>query len=236
MKIIAFTSLKGGAGKSTALMAAASVLVEAGLRIACFEADDNRPLAVWKNNGTSEKTWDDNCRLYPAFDTDQFATAVEHATTDGCEIALVDTRGGGSDLNQAILLNADVVVIPTSLSVMELDEALQTLEYVVEVHKAAAMEAPAGLLINRIPTTSLSSRERYNLELLAEMPVLDTTLPTRRAYADIKALGHLHLYHRQLMQQSSKRVMASHIRLALIEARKLTAELLDAAGAPALVA
>ena len=38
------------------------------------------------------------------------------------------------------------------------------------------------------------------------------------------------------MQQSSKRVMASHIRLALIEARKLTAELLDAAGAPALVA
>ena len=45
--------------------------------------------------------------------------AVDHATADGCEIGLIDTRGGGSDLNQAILLNADVTVIPTSLSAME---------------------------------------------------------------------------------------------------------------------
>ena len=93
------------------------------------------------------------------------------------------------------------------------------------------MQAPIGLLINRILTTTLSSQERYNLELLSEMPVLDTTLPTRRAYADIKALGHLHLYHRQLMKRPAKRVMASHIRIALVEAREFTAELLDAVDA-----
>ncbi len=231
MKLIAFTSLKGGAGKSTALMAAASILVEAGRRIACFEADDNKPLSAWRGNGLAAKTWDDNCRLYAAFDTDQFAKAVEQAMADGCEIGLIDTRGGGSDLNQTILLNSDVTVIPTNLSVMELDEALQTLQYVIEVHQAAGMDGAYGLLINRIPTTALSRMEQENLDTLSTMPLFETTLPTRRAYADIKALGHLHLHHRLLMTRPEKRVMANHIRMALTEARKFTAELLDAANA-----
>ena len=52
MKLIAFTSFKGGSGKSTTLMAVASILAERGMKVACFEADDNEPLATWRGYGS----------------------------------------------------------------------------------------------------------------------------------------------------------------------------------------
>ncbi|RAH95908.1 hypothetical protein DLJ53_33680 [Acuticoccus sediminis] len=153
------------------------------------------------------------------------APSCSRSLCPGCSQHTPPAKSGGRDRGPAHLIPV------TNLSVMELDEALQTLQYVIEVHQAAGMDGAYGLLINRIPTTALSRMEQENLDTLSTMPIFETTLPTRRAYADIKALGHLHLHYRLLMTRPEKRVMANHIRMALTEARKFTAELLDAANA-----
>lgn len=82
-------------GKSTTLMAVASILAEKGVKIACFEADDNEPLSAWQEYGRQINTWDDNCRIFGALDVDQFGASYEEAEAAGCEIGLIDTRGGG---------------------------------------------------------------------------------------------------------------------------------------------
>lgn len=226
MKLVAFTSFKGGSGKSTTLMAVASILAEKGVKIACFEADDNEPLSAWQEYGRQINTWDDNCRIFGALDVDQFGASYEEAEAAGCEIGLIDTRGGGSDLNQAVLMNATMVIIPTGLSVIEVDEALETLKYVVEFMKAMKIDRPVGISVNRVPTGKLSKSEEDSLGLLREMPTLEARLPARRIYSEMKSLGHLHLYHKALLETPSKRIAAGHTQVALTETRTFTDELM----------
>ena len=228
MELIAFTSFKGGSGKTTTLMSVASVLAERGYKVACFEADENEPLAAWQEYGRKLETWNESCSIYGALDLDDFEKSYETATENGCQFGLMDTRGGGSNLNQAVLMNASLVMIPTGLSIIEIDEALETLRYVIEFMKSAKIDKPIGISINRVPTGKLSKGEEANLAALQEMPVLDTRIPARRIYSELKGLGHLHLYHNRLKDTPSKRIAASHTEVALIECRSLTDEILAA--------
>ncbi|MGR3746392.1 MAG: nucleotide-binding protein [Pseudooceanicola nanhaiensis] len=228
MQLIAFTSFKGGCGKTTTLMAMAAMLAARGRRIALFEADDNKPLALWRRHAEARGQWDARCALYPALDLDALEAAFEAAEADGCEIALVDTRGGGSEFNQTILLNAALTVVPTNLSSIEVDEALQTLRYVIELMRSADELRPLGLAINRVTPGRLSAGERDGLEILKTLPIFEARLSSRRVFADLKGLGHLHLHHAALQQEPGKRIAAGHTGAALREAEALAAEMLDA--------
>lgn len=228
MQTISFTAFKGGSGKTTALMAIASVLVARGKRVALMEADDNEPLKVWKKYGADLGTWDDLCKVYPATDLNSLNDAYERAESEGTDFALVDTRGGGSDLNQAVMMNSNLIVIPTSLSIMEIDEALSSLEYAGNFMKSTDLDVPIGLLINRISTGKLTTAEADSLRLLGELPVFENHLPDRRIFNEMKGVGLLHHYHRKLAQTPAKRILSTHTRVALNEAERITDEMLEA--------
>ena len=225
MKIVTFSSLKGGAGKTTVLMATASMLIDKGLKVACFEADENTPLSVWKSYGTAAGTWDDNCRILPALEADQFASSYEWAVNDGCDIGLVDTKGGGSEVTEAILSSSSLVVVPTGLSVIEVDETLETLKFVVEFYKAQGLDRPYGILLNRVPTSKLSLSEQNSMDILADLPCFESQFPARRIYSELKAIGMLHLYHKALLEIPAKRVAANHTMVALKESQAFVDEL-----------
>ena len=111
MKLVTFASWKGGAGKSTALMAAACSLVAQGRRVALFEADPNATLRRWRENARASDTWDDRCDIYVADDMESFEASHEQALNAGFEIALVDTQGGATELNNTILANSAIIII-----------------------------------------------------------------------------------------------------------------------------
>lgn len=116
MQMITFVSFKGGAGKSTALMSVASVLVERGNRVAVLDADDNRPMIRWRKYADDLETWDNRCEVIEVRDFDAFEEIHQKLATDNFDYILVDTRGAGSDFNQAIVHNANLIVVPTGLS------------------------------------------------------------------------------------------------------------------------
>jgi cellulose biosynthesis protein BcsQ len=209
-------------------MAAASVLAENGVKVGLFEADDNEPLAAWNRAANNRGTWDERCTVYRALDVSQFETAFETAEADGCDIVLIDTRGGGSEFNQVILMNAAIVIIPSSLTVLEINDSLQTERYVVEFQKRVGQVCPVVLSLNRTPTGRLSSSEQDSLEALSTLPCFEAKLSSRQAFADISGLGHLHRYHQMLLDSPGKRIAASHIGVALAEARVFADELLNA--------
>ena len=227
MKMVVFTSFKGGCGKSTTLIAAASVLAEMGKRVALFEADDNTPLTIWRRNAEANGLWDEACSVYDAQTLEAFEASYEQAEADGCEIALIDTRGGNSELNQVILLNSSLTIIPSSLTYYEIHEALQSMRYVVELQKRIDAVHPVGLSLNRFPNGKLSLSEQDGLDALDTVPVFETRLGARKAFADLGALGLLHMHHRNLLATPGKRISASHTQVALQEARALTREILQ---------
>ena len=75
-------------------------------------------------------------------------------------------------------------------------------------------------------TGRLALSERTSLEVIAEVPQLETKLMSRNAFADLKSVGMLHLYHARLRAIPAKRIAAGHINAAHIEARALADEMM----------
>lgn len=221
MQMISFVSFKGGAGKSTAVMSVASSLVERGNRIALLDADDNQPLSRWRRYAQDLGTWDARCEVMEVCDFDGFEAAYRDAAEQGFDYALVDTRGGGSDFNQAIVANADLVVVPTALSIIEIDEAFATLAWVGNLLKVTQTDVPVGLVLNRTPTSDrdLTTVQRRGLASLTRIPVFDSRLSDRKAFEDLKACGLMYPFIRTLQASPARRVMANHVKVAVAEVR-----------------
>jgi cellulose biosynthesis protein BcsQ len=235
MRLVSFVSFKGGSGKTTALMAIASALVEDGHRIALLEADENRPLAGWRERALEIGTWDEeHCLLLPSDSETALERSFARAETAGCAYALADTAGGGSDLNTTLMVNSEAVIIPSALTTIDLDQALETFEFVDRL-PIEDRAIPARLLLTRFPQGRLKSAEQANLDAIGQMPQFAAHLNERGAFADLKATGLLHLYHRRLVSIPARRISAGHIKAAIGETHAVADEMIarmDAAPAP----
>jgi cellulose biosynthesis protein BcsQ len=188
MRLVSFVSFKGGSGKTTALMAIASALVQSGQKIALLEADENRPLAGWRERAKEIGTWDDEtCLLLPSDSDIALEQSFAAADAAGCAYALADAAGGGSDLNTTLMVNSEIVIIPSSLTTIDLDQALETFEFIDRLPIDQAISA--RLLLTRFPQNRLKSAERSNLDAIAQIPQFAARMNERGAFADLKATG-----------------------------------------------
>lgn len=228
LKLISFLSFKGGAGKTTCLMAVASDLVSRGEKIALFEADENAPLSQWRDYALEGDTWSGKCCSLWVTDTvSDLESAYTEAEQAGCGYALVDTAGGGSDLNTTIMLSSQLTVIPTGLTTMDLDAALDPLSFATAAGKTAEVDVQAKLLLTRMPTKRLSSEQRKNLEAITSLPQFSSRLPDRSVLGGIKSTGMLGNYQKRVMDTPSQRIMSGHLKTAIAEVRMLTDEILS---------
>lgn len=229
--MITFMTMKGGAGKTIGLMALASTLVERGHRLAIFEADENEPISEWARHGKDKGTWSDEILIYPVADFDDLMEANAQATKAGADYILVDTKGGGSDLNQNLILNSKLVIVPSGLDVTEMGALFKTCGYLLELTEDAADEIPVVILLNRTPRTdaTLPSTHKRGLKALldADMPVLDARLPRRQVLADIASAGILQRYYTYCLDLPGRRLMAPEVLKAIKDAEILTDEILD---------
>ncbi len=229
MQTVCFSSIKGGAGKTTSLMVIASALVERGIRVGILETDDNQPLGTWREYALDFDTWDDTlCRIYLVSGPDDLEKAFEEAEEEEVQILLVDTRGGGSEFNDMIMLNSDMVVIPTGLSVMEMDEALQGLDFALETLRSSNRPIPASILANRVSSEKrMPATHKEALELLGQVPVFTSYIKNRQVFQDIKATGMLGLYLKKLEASKGRQMMVEPIRAYLDEGNAVANELLE---------
>lgn len=227
MKLVTFASWKGGAGKSTALMATACSLVAQGRRIALFEADPNATLRRWRENAKEIETWDDRCEIFVADDMPSFEQSYEAALKAGFDIVLIDTQGAATELNNTILANSAIVVIPTALTSFDIDSCLDTFEYALELLKEEPDEVPIAVLLQRMPVGTLTIGQKADLALLDGLPQFDARFHARDAFARLKSRGMLHRLHAQLADNAGKRVEAKHIATAMQEADAFARDLLD---------
>lgn len=228
MKLVSFVSFKGGAGKTTALMAVCSSLAERGYRIGLFEADENAPLSGWRENALEAGTWHGNCRIYPSDDMQSFEAAFEAAEARGTDIVLIDTQGGGSELNNAILVNSNLVVIPTALTSLDIDAATETHDYAVRLFETEGEAVPMAVLLQRQPVGRLTMSQSADLALLQALPQFEARFHHRDAFASIKARGLLHRLYEKLCADPAKRLAARHIRTAMDEADAFAEDVLAA--------
>jgi cellulose biosynthesis protein BcsQ len=226
MKLITYCSFKGGAGKTTALMAMCSALAARGLKIALFEADENRPLTKWKENAVENNTWDDNCDVFIADEIEALEVAYKGAEDRKFEYALIDTQGGSSELNNTIIASSDFLVLPTALTALDIDETLATYRYIVELLMVEKLETPSAILKQRVPVNKLTLSQKAADALLKPLPQFDEPMYDRDAFAAMKVKGMLHKTAEALANDPAERLHVRNYQTAMQEADLATSFIL----------
>jgi len=211
-------------------MALTSTLIADGKRVALIDADENAPLSDWRDAARAAETWSDLAHVYEADDFRAFENAYEDASGKNFDYAIIDTRGGGSELNNACLINTHAVIIPSALTTLDMTAALSTFEHAIELLQSMDMEIPVALLFQRVPVGKLTVSQKQDLATLSELPSCRTILYNRDAFAALGKRGLLHLTQSQLASDPLKRISANHLSTAMNEARELTSEILGLIG------
>jgi chromosome partitioning protein len=226
VKIINFINFKGGAGKTTTLSVVASALLARGRKVALFESDENAPLGAWRTNARAKGTWDEGCGIFPAGELALFEQSAIAADKAGYEFALVDTHGGGSELNSTVVASSTLVIIPTAITSYDVNASVLTVEFVVDLLEREQLEETVivALLVTKLPHTLNKSREG-DLTTIQDFPLFETMLRDRDALTGMLQTGLLHLALEKRRAESP--IAATHFQSAMKEANRLVEEVLD---------
>jgi chromosome partitioning protein len=131
--VIAVTGRKGGIGKSTITGNLAGELIEAGFNVRVLDTDPQQSLTNWGKLGDGVLSL-----ISEAVETEHpqvFSRAVELAK-EKADIVLIDTPPGFADPALLASLMADVVLLPSGPSPLDIMAAKDALELVQEAQKS----------------------------------------------------------------------------------------------------
>jgi chromosome partitioning protein len=192
MPIVALASVKGGAGKTSALLALAAELALEGQRVEILDADPNGHAA--RIGARIAKRLDGTAfRIAGGVSESTILSEIRRAKGEASWV-FVDLPGVSSKLTLLGLTRADLVVIPCQASEMDVHDALTTLENVRQAGEAAEREIPVRLLLSRWPVTieSRAAKEtKRRLSQVAEAKILQTALMERTAIRELTFHGYV---------------------------------------------
>jgi cellulose biosynthesis protein BcsQ len=217
MKLVTCCSFKGGSGKTTALMGLCSALASNGKKVALLEADENRPLTRWKENALHKDAWEPSCEIFVADDLQLLESAYEDADSREFDYALADTHGGSSELNNTIIASSNFLLVPTMLTPLDVDEALATYRYIIELLLSEKLEIPTAMLRQRVPVGRLTTSQRSVMEMLEALPQVESPMHERDAFAAMKERGMLHLTIRNIGDDPAMRLVLHNLQVAMDE-------------------
>lgn len=184
--VLTVASTKGGAGKTTIVMALAGTLAAEGLRVAVVDADPNRAYASW-----AEQAYEGPAIAVRAeADEARLAVAIDELAPEA-DLVLVDTAGFG---NRAALLGiaaADAVLVPCTPSRADIEQAVKTLELVEGAARAARRAIPARVVPSRLKQATAVSRHAVaELEAIS-LPRTTAGIGDRVAFAEMTFSGRV---------------------------------------------
>jgi len=170
---VALVNQKGGVGKSTSAVYLAAGLARRG-RTLLVDADPQQTVLTW-----SELAGDGFPPVVSLPTRDLRRRLAELAA--GFEHLVIDTPPGNPAITRSATLAVDLVVIPTSPTLVDLDRLRPTLELLAEVEDQHPFDV--RILLTRVRAGTVSGRAaRDYLGGEVELPLLAATIPLRESY------------------------------------------------------
>ena len=179
MPVICAANPKGGAGKSTTILAIATALAQQGGTVTIIDADPNKPITDWRK-GTSKLALNVISDATEANIRDLINTAAAEA-----QFVFVDLEGTASRLASRAIIRADLTLIPLGGSALDAKQAARAVGLVRESEEDIGRKINFTLAFNRTsppPFIRRIEREITTQMLENELPVLKTHLYRREAY------------------------------------------------------
>ena len=145
LRVVTLASTKGGAGKTTLASALAVRAADESRRVALLDLDPQESLASWWTRRGKVK----NPKL---FEVDATAEAIELLVSEGWQWVFIDTGPARIELIEPGIAVADLVLIPTRPSALDIEQAAITVELCEthgKPHAFVLNHAPAGTKLTK---------------------------------------------------------------------------------------
>lgn len=186
MPVVAFSSPKGGAGKTTAAVVLATELAERGASVVVIDADPNRNVVDWARLPGRPASLE----VVGDVAEETIVDAIEAAAAKAAFV-VVDLEGAASLMVSYAIAMADFVVIPTQGSQLDAKQAGRQMKLVRAQSRIAGRDIPFAVLFTRANPALQPRTQRHVEERFAELgvPVLETRLYDREAFRALFSFG-----------------------------------------------
>lgn len=170
---IALMNTKGGVGKTTASIFLAASLHAVGHTVEVWDADPQGSATEWMNDAAEAWQGRHGEPLPIPYEAVNRASLARRPCT--AEILIIDTAPGDPAIQSAVAARADLVIVPTEASRLDMSRVWATVD-------ALGQDVPAVVLLNRSdPRTRLHAEA---IQALADegVPRFETTIPRREAF------------------------------------------------------
>ena len=182
MFTIALVGQKGGTGKTTISVGLAVAAAQAGHTVAVIDLDPQATASKWKDRRT-----EDNPAVVSA-QASRLKPALDAARGAGVEFAIIDSAGRSDDSAMAAARAADLVLVPTRTSIVE----LETLPQVTDLLRIADSVRRSFVVLNALHTSDGAAgieEARQVLDLLYGFRTCPVHLCQRSAYSEAMVTG-----------------------------------------------
>jgi chromosome partitioning protein len=186
MPTCVMASPKGGVGKSTAAVILGTQLAESGASVTVIDADPNKPVSRW----AARPGKPDNLTLVDDVTEKTIIRAIDAASRKTAFV-IVDLEGTASMMVVYAISRADLVIIPTSPSLLDAVEAVSAVQLVQRQEEAFKIKIPSAVLFTK---TSAAIRTRTLVSIETELadnnvPVFKSRIHEREAFRALFAFG-----------------------------------------------
>jgi chromosome partitioning protein len=183
--IVSITSLKGGVGKSTIAQNLSVCFAHAGYKTCIVDADTNQSALRWSGFRSAALP------AVPVFGIPDGSTLTANLKPlhKDYEIVIIDGTPSLSKLTSRIIVMADLLIIPTLPSGLDLWATEQFLERYRDAVAQKEMPIPARFLLNRYRPNTNFSKEVKAVLSDTDIPVLANSIKDRVAYAEAVVNG-----------------------------------------------
>ena len=180
-KIVAVVNSKGGVGKSTIAVHYAVAESERGRRVALIDSDVQESSTRWL------KDLAENVSVFRLPTPDEVMEEAPKLKEE-YDLVVADGPAGLSEVTRAILLRADVALLPCGPSTMDLRPARDSMRVIKQAQSVRNGVPRAFFVPNKLQSGTRLSRELMSTADALGLPVLPG-LHLRQAYADAVGQG-----------------------------------------------
>lgn len=185
--LIACANPKGGVGKSTIAVHLVGGMIERSpdTETVLVDCDPQRSATRWAGEAC------EGLRIENALDADELLDLLGELEDAEADV-VVDVAGTASDTHRAAMLHVDAVVLPTGCGVLDLRALGDASRLVSQARKIRRDQNPSALVVlNRFQARLRLAGEAREAILAMGLPVAETTLGLRQAFADSAGQGCL---------------------------------------------
>jgi chromosome partitioning protein len=180
--IIVVANSKGGVGKSTIAVHLASWLHEQGYSVTLADCDTQHSSSEWAKEAIPD------VKAVRLVDPDDILDRLP-ALGQQSEYVIADGPGSNTETSRALLLLADLALVPCKASMLEVRALAQATKVLRQAQDIRGGEPRAMIVLSMVGKTYRLTQDMRDAAAALELPLAKTALTLKQIYADAPGQG-----------------------------------------------